>query len=104
MGLTLGFTSALAAGEYSILPELSIKIAAVVFGVHFLDTMLFQPMIYSKSVKAHPLEIFIVILIGGSLGGIIGMLIAIPSYTLLRVIAREFFYKFRVVEKLTRNI
>jgi predicted PurR-regulated permease PerM len=65
---------------------------------------LFQPIIYSNSVKAHPLEIFIVILIGGSLGGIIGMLIAVPSYTLLRVIAREFFYKFRVVEKLTRNI
>ena len=104
MGLTLGFTSALANGEYASLPSLSLKIAIVVFGVHFLDTMLYQPIIYSKSVKAHPLEIFIVILIGGSLGGIVGMLIAVPSYTLLRVIAREFFYKFRVVEKLTRNI
>jgi predicted PurR-regulated permease PerM len=104
MGITLGFTSAIAAGEYSTLTSLSVKIAVVVFGVHLLDTMLYQPIIYSKSVKAHPLEIFIVILIGGSLGGIIGMLIAVPSYTLLRVIAREFFYKFRVVEKLTRNI
>ena len=104
MGITLGFTSALAAGEYSTLTSLSLKIAVVVFGVHFLDTMLYQPIIYSKSVKAHPLEIFIVILIGGSLGGIVGMLIAVPSYTLLRVIAREFFYKFRVVEKLTRDI
>jgi predicted PurR-regulated permease PerM len=104
MGLTLGFTSALAAGEYSTLTTLSVKIALVVFGVHFLDTMLYQPIIYSKSVKAHPLEIFIVILIGGSIGGILGMLIAVPSYTLLRVIAREFFNKFRVVEKLTKNI
>jgi len=104
MGITLGFTSALAAGEYSTLISLSIKIAVVVFGVHLLDTMLYQPFIYSKSVKAHPLEIFVVILIGGSLGGIIGMLIAVPSYTLLRVIAREFFNKFRVVENLTRNI
>jgi predicted PurR-regulated permease PerM len=66
--------------------------------------MVYQPIIYSKSVKAHPLEIFVVILIGGSLGGIIGMLIAVPSYTLLRVIAREFFNKFSLVEKLTRNI
>lgn len=104
MGLTLGFTSAIAAGEYSSLASLSVKIAVVIFGVHFLDTMVFQPIIYSTSVKAHPLEIFIVILIGGSLGGIVGMLIAVPSYTLLRVIAREFFFKFRVVEKLTRNI
>lgn len=104
MGITLGFTSAIAAGEYSTLTSLSVKIAFVVFGIHLLDTMVYQPVIYSKSVKAHPLEIFIVILIGGSLGGIVGMLIAVPSYTLLRVIAREFFYKFRVVEKLTRNI
>jgi len=104
MGLTLGFTGAIAAGEYSTFASLALKIALVVFGIHFLDTMLYQPIIYSKSVKAHPLEIFIVILIGGSLGGIIGMLIAVPSYTLLRVIAREFFYKFRVVEKLTKNI
>jgi len=104
MGLSLGFTSAIAAGEYSTFASLAVKIALVVFGVHFLDTMLYQPIIYSKSVKAHPLEIFIVILIGGSLGGIVGMLIAVPSYTLLRVIAREFFYKFRVVERLTKDI
>jgi predicted PurR-regulated permease PerM len=104
MGITLGFTGAISAGEYSAFGPLAIKIAVVVFGIHFLDTMLYQPIIYSKSVKAHPLEIFVVILIGGSLGSIIGMLIAVPSYTLLRVIAREFFNKFRVVEKLTRNI
>jgi len=104
IGLTLGLTSALAAGEYSSITSLSVKIAVVLFGVHFLDSMLFQPIVYSNSVKAHPLEIFIVILIGGSLGGIVGMLIAVPSYTLLRVIAREFFYKFRIVEKLTKNI
>ncbi len=104
MGLSLGYTSALAAGDFASFTPLAIKIAVVVFGIHFLDTMLYQPIIYSKSVKAHPLEIFVVILIGGSLAGIIGMLLAVPSYTLLRVIAREFFNKFRVVEKLTRNI
>ena len=104
MGLTLGFTSALAAGEHAAFAPLAIKIAIVVFGIHLLDTMVYQPIIYSKSVKAHPLEIFVVILIGGSLGGIIGMLIAVPSYTLLRVIAREFFNKFSLVEKLTRNL
>jgi len=104
MGLTIGLASAIAAGEYATITSLAIKITAVFFGVHFLDTMVFQPIIYSNSVKAHPLEIFIVILIGGSLGGILGMLIAVPCYTILRVIAREFFSKFRLVEKLTRNI
>jgi predicted PurR-regulated permease PerM len=41
---------------------------------------------------------------GGSLAGIIGMLLAIPVYTVLRVIAREFFQQFRVVQKLTEKI
>ncbi len=104
MGLTLGLTTALATGEYATVTSLSVKIVAVLFGVHYLDSMLFQPIIYSSSVKAHPLEIFFAIIIGGSLGGIIGMLIAVPFYTLLRVIAREFFSKFRVVQTLTRNI
>lgn len=69
-----------------------------------IDDVLFQPLIYSSSVNAHPLEIFIVILIAGSIAGILGMLLAIPAYTVIRVFAKEFFNKFRVVEKLTRKI
>ena len=104
MGLALGLTSAIASGEYSTITSLTIKITAVLFGVHYLDSMLFQPFIYSNSVKAHPLEIFFAIIIGGSLGCIIGMLLAVPIYTVLRVIAREFFSKFRLVKKLTQDI
>jgi predicted PurR-regulated permease PerM len=62
------------------------------------------PLIYAKSVKSHPLEIFLVILMGGSLAGLLGMLLAVPVYTVLRVIAKEFFQKFRVVQKLTETI
>jgi predicted PurR-regulated permease PerM len=62
------------------------------------------PVIYSKSVKSHPLEIFLVIIVGGGLGGLLGMLLAVPVYTLLRVIAKEFFQEFRVVKKLTEKI
>jgi len=69
-----------------------------------IDDVVFQPLIYSSSVNAHPLEIFIVILIAGSLAGILGMLLAIPAYTVIRVFAKEFFNKFRVIEKLTRKI
>lgn len=66
-----------------------------------VDNMLFQPLIFSNSVKAHPLEIFIVILSAGYLSGIVGMFLAIPVYTILRVIAREFFNKYEVVMRLT---
>ncbi|MGL4909045.1 MAG: AI-2E family transporter [Bacteroidales bacterium] len=83
---------------------LEIKTIAVFFTVQLLDMGVFQPFIYSNSIKAHPLEIFLVILIAGSLFGILGMLIAIPTYTVIRVFAKEFFNKFRVVQKLTEKI
>jgi len=79
-------------------------IALVFVVTRIIDDVLFQPYIYSSSVNAHPLEVFIVILVAGSIAGILGMLLAIPAYTVLRVFAKEFFNKFRVVEKLTRKI
>lgn len=79
-------------------------ILLVFLTTRIIDDVLFQPLIYSSSVNAHPLEIFIVILIAGSIAGILGMLLAIPAYTVIRVFAKEFFNKFRVVEKLTRKI
>jgi predicted PurR-regulated permease PerM len=61
-------------------------------------------MILSKSVQAHPLEIFIVTLVAAKLGGIIGMVIGIPVYTVLRVVARIFFGQFKVVQRLTEGL
>jgi len=55
-------------------------------------------------VKAHPLEIFVVILVAGSLGGIVWMILAIPAYTFIRVVAKEFLGEFKVVKKLTQDI
>ena len=72
--------------------------------VQVIDNILFQPLIYSSSVKAHPLEIFIVILAAASLAGILGMILAIPVYTILRVIAKEFFDNLKIVKKLTENL
>lgn len=69
-----------------------------------LDDFVLQPTIYSERVKAHPLEVFIVILIAGSAAGILGMLLAIPSYTVLRVFAKEFFSQFSLVRKLTDQV
>ncbi len=60
--------------------------------------------LFRRVSKAHPLEIFLVILIAGSMAGILGMLLAIPSYTVLRVFAKEFFSQFRLVRKLTEKI
>ena len=54
--------------------------------------------------KAHPLEIFIVVLMGAKIGGIIGMVVAIPIYTVLRVLAKVFLSEFKVVQSITKGI
>lgn len=71
---------------------------------HLIDNVVFQPVIFSNSVKAHPLEIFVVILAAGSFAGVAGMILAIPAYTMIRVFAREFFNSFKVVQKLTSSL
>ncbi len=82
----------------------ALLICCTLFCIKGFDDFVLQPTIYSERVKAHPLEIFLVILIAGYMAGILGMLLAIPSYTVLRVLAKEFFSEFSVVQKLTQNI
>ena len=89
-GMSVGHTALVIAGSLLVLKG--------------LDDFVLQPTLYSERVKAHPLEIFLVILIAGSLAGILGMLLAIPSYTVIRVFAKEFFSQFRLVRKLTEKI
>ncbi|MGD0581937.1 MAG: AI-2E family transporter [Bacteroidales bacterium] len=72
--------------------------------VHLIDNVVFQPIIFSSSVKAHPLEIFIVVLAAGFAAGVPGMILGIPAYTVLRVLAREFFNNFKAVRKLTSSL
>ncbi len=72
--------------------------------VHLIDNVVFQPVIFSSSVKAHPLEIFIVVLASGFAAGIPGMILGIPAYTVLRVLAREFFYNFKAVQRITSSL
>ena len=69
-----------------------------------IDNFLTQPYVFSTSVKSHPLEIFIVIIIGGLLFGPLGMIIAVPSYTALKVIFKEFYAHNKIVKALTKNI
>lgn len=104
LGLALGASTTLASADFANLMPVLLKIGGVFIVANYIDNMLLQPLIYSSSVKAHPLEIFFVIIIGGSLAGIIGMLLAVPVYTVLRVIAREFLSNFRVIKELTGDL
>ena len=76
-------------------------LAAIFMFTQLIDNYVYQPLIYSNSVKVHPLEIFVVFLIAGQIGGMAGMFAAIPAYTVLRVIAKQFLGDVKVVKKLT---
>ncbi len=86
-----------------LLPLLFIASGGYVLAQVF-DNFISQPIIFGHSVRSHPLEIFIVILIGGYLFGIPGMILAVPTYTALKVIAKEFLSEYKIVKRLTRNL
>ena len=72
--------------------------------VQVVDNNVSQPIIFSKSVNSHPLEIFLVTLIAGFLSGITGMIISIPLYTMLKVVAKEFIPENKIIQQITKNL
>ena len=86
-----GVVDCLSLNDYqAILPAL-FQIGGTFIVANLIDNIVLQPLIYSQSIKAHPVEIFLVIIMGGSLAGILGMLFAIPVYTIVRTVAIEIF-------------
>jgi predicted PurR-regulated permease PerM len=86
-----------------ILPKSIYVFLGFVIG-QLIDNFISQPIIFSKSVKSHPLEIFIVILIAGILFGTTGLIFAIPIYTAIKVIFKEFFAQYKIVQSLTKDL
>ena len=76
-------------------------LAGIFTFTQLVDNSVYQPLIYSNSVKVHPLEIFIVFLIAGEIAGMAGMFATIPTYTVLREIAKEFISNVKAVRMLT---
>jgi predicted PurR-regulated permease PerM len=74
------------------------------FIVQLIDNNVSQPIIFSKSTNSHPLEIFLVTLISGTLLGILGMIIAIPFYTALKVVLKEFYPKSTFIQIVTKGL
>lgn len=105
IGAGIGLIIATASAELHVeLNRIIIQMVILLGVFQLIDNIILQPYIYSNSVKAHPLEIFLVILIAGSIAGVWGMLLAIPAYTVIRVFAKIFFNKLMVVQKLTQNL
>lgn len=100
LGLVLKYSSATPIGlDVNFWIFTGILIAIFCFA-QLIDNFLYQPVIYSTSIKAKPLEIFIVLLIVGHIGGPLAMIIAIPCYTVVRVIAFRFFGNIKAIKRL----
>jgi predicted PurR-regulated permease PerM len=99
-GIMLTITSSLDLDFYSEMMPLLIKVLLCFMSVQMIDNLILQPFIFSNRVRAHPLEIFIIIMIGAKIGGIVGMVLAIPAYTVIRVIARTFLSEFEIIQKI----
>lgn len=102
--LTLTMTSNLGESfSEFILPKTLWVFVVFIIG-QLVDNFGSQPVIFSKSVKSHPLEIFLMILMAGILFGVVGLIIAIPAYTALKVILKEFLSENKIVKKLTKDL
>jgi predicted PurR-regulated permease PerM len=102
--IVIGVSSNLTLDFYSGLLPLIEKIILVFVAMNLTDAFLVQPLIFSKRVKAHPIEIFLVVLVAGTIADIGGMIVAVPLYTIIRIIAKEFLSKYRFVKRLTDEL
>lgn len=95
IGLFLGVSSNILEGHYELIGSTALKIFFTLFLVNLLDGTIIQPYIFSNVLKAHPLEIFLVIVSAGMLGGILWMMLIIPIYVILKVVVTEVYTYFK---------
>jgi predicted PurR-regulated permease PerM len=104
IAITMGVASHISQDITTVVIPLVTYMIIVEAITHLIDNIVFQPVIFSNSVRAHPLEVFIVVLAAGFAAGIPGMILGIPAYTVMRVFAREFFYNFKAVQRITSGL
>jgi predicted PurR-regulated permease PerM len=75
-------------GDLSQIP----LILLVVLITYTLDNGFVQPYVFGKSVDMHPIVIILLIIIGGTLFGLIGMLLAVPVATVIKTFSKEIYF------------
>jgi predicted PurR-regulated permease PerM len=78
-------------GNFSMLPSIILLFLII----YTLDNGIIQPNVFSKSVDMHPLVIILLILSGSQLMGILGMLLAVPSATVIRTAVKEMYFAYK---------
>ncbi len=70
----------------------AVPIIILTFSVQLIDNTIVQPLCFSKTVDMHPVTVILVLLIGNTLMGVAGMLLAIPIATILKASATETYW------------
>ncbi|MGZ4090352.1 MAG: AI-2E family transporter [Bacteroidia bacterium] len=104
LAIFLGVSGCIGSGNYELIGPTISKIFFTLLSINLIDGFVVQPFLFSNSVKAHPLEIFIVTLMAATIGGIFGMVVALPVYTIIRIIAKEFLTHLKFFKKISDTI
>ncbi|SMO86390.1 AI-2E family transporter [Gracilimonas mengyeensis] len=72
--------------------------------VQLLDNLIFQPMLFSRSADMHPVAILFIILVGAETAGILGMLIAIPIATVIKITITQLSWSFNNYQVFRRDV
>jgi predicted PurR-regulated permease PerM len=104
IGVILAVISTLATGAYDGIGLMVLEVIGIFVVANVIDNVVNQPLIFSKSVKAHPVEIFLVIIAASYIGGIGGMIIAVPTYTVIRIVLKEYLSEFAFISNLTKGV
>lgn len=96
-GLPAIIISLIQFGDLSMLPGIVIMFTLV----YTIDNGLIQPNVFSKSTDIHPLMIIILILVGSKILGVLGMLLAVPTATIVKTATREIYLgikKYKIIK------
>ncbi len=70
-------------------PALALKVVLLILVIQQLESNLLAPLVFSRTVKFHPLVIILLLLLGGKLFGFVGLLLAIPVAAMIRIIGKH---------------
>jgi predicted PurR-regulated permease PerM len=103
MGVIIGVTGVISMGDYAMIMPMTVRILGAMFVVQTIDNNVFAPLIQGKSMKAHPVEIFLVVIAAAGIGGIAGMIVAVPAYGFVKIVAYEFLSNFRIIRHISEK-
>ncbi len=90
LGSIIGLTPALIIG-FVTNPTLALHVFLVFVIEQLIESRVLQPLILGSSLKMHPVTILIILLAAGKMFGLVGLLIAVPVYAVVKVFITHFF-------------